>query len=106
MPGCRSASNIRHLTDVSHCKLHQHLCCNREIKCLGRLRSPPRGWPGRVRSTLLDRLARLGKEADEHHGADTPDHAGPTNTTDRPERPGCAAEAPAPDRAAEAARHA
>jgi hypothetical protein len=27
------ALNIRHLTDVSHCKLHEYLCCNREIKC-------------------------------------------------------------------------
>ena len=29
----REALNIGHLTDVSHCKLHQYLCCNREIKC-------------------------------------------------------------------------
>jgi hypothetical protein len=35
VPGC--TSNIRHLTDVSHCNLHQHLSCNREIKCLSRL---------------------------------------------------------------------
>src|SRR5215467_15982487 len=103
MPGCRSASNIRHLTDVSHCNLHQHLCCNREIKCLGRLRSSPRGRPGRVRSALPDRLAQPGKEADEHHGADPPDHAAPTDTTGRTDLPERAAEAVAPDRAAEAA---
>jgi hypothetical protein len=29
----REALNIGHLTDVSHCKLHQYLCCNYEIKC-------------------------------------------------------------------------
>ena len=31
--GRRESLNIGHLTDVSHCKLHQYLCCNREIKC-------------------------------------------------------------------------
>ncbi len=43
VPACppRGTSNIRHLTDVSHCNLHQHLCCNREINCLGRLRPLP-----------------------------------------------------------------
>ena len=55
-----------------------------------------------MRSTLPDRLAQPGKEADEHHGADPPDHAAPTNTTDRTDRPGRTAEAAAPDRAAEA----
>src|SRR6266700_7390039 len=69
----------------------------------------PRGWPGRVRSALPDRLEQPGKEADEYHGADPPDHAAPTNPTVRTCRTGRterAANAAAPDRAAEAARHA
>jgi hypothetical protein len=40
---CGAASNIRHLTDVSHCKLHQHLCCNPEIKCQAVVISPGAG---------------------------------------------------------------
>src|SRR5215831_6553436 len=42
LAGTHGALNIRHLTDVSHCKLHQYLCCNHEIKCQHRSH---RGWP-------------------------------------------------------------
>ena len=28
-----TAPKIRQLTDVSHCKLHQYLCCNSKIRC-------------------------------------------------------------------------
>jgi len=28
-----TAANIGQLTDVSHCKLHQHLYCNSKIEC-------------------------------------------------------------------------
>jgi len=43
--GAGDVLNIRHLTDVSHCKLHQYLCCNREIKCQQTWTGSPRGWP-------------------------------------------------------------
>jgi hypothetical protein len=44
-----TAAKIRHLTDVSHCKLHQYLCCNGRFKCLAALAGSPRaGRPKRV----------------------------------------------------------
>jgi hypothetical protein len=45
--GTRELLNIGQLTDVSHCKLHQYLCCKREIKC--QHRSPQ----GRAQMTWL-----------------------------------------------------
>jgi len=44
--------NIGQLTDVSHCKLHQYLCCNYEIKCQTDLP----GWPCRVTWLSPDRF--------------------------------------------------
>src|SRR5262249_38170894 len=43
-PPVRRALNIRHLTDVSHCKLHQYLCCNSKVKCQQVDTDLP-GWP-------------------------------------------------------------
>ena len=51
--GTREALNIGQLTDVSHCKLHQYLCCNHEIKYQHRSH---RGWPRRVTWLSPDRL--------------------------------------------------
>jgi hypothetical protein len=51
--GTREALNIGQLTDVSHCKLHQYLCCNYEIKYQHRSH---RGWPHRVTWLSPDRL--------------------------------------------------
>ena len=98
VPTCppRGTSNIRHLTDVSHCNLHQHLCCNREINYLGRL-DPSPGLAGQSEKRSAGPLAQPGKEPDEYHGADPPSHAAPTNTSDRPHRPERAAEAAAPN---------
>ena len=49
----RGTLNIGHLTDVSHCKLHQYLYCNHEIKYQQR---SLRGWPRRVTWPSPDRL--------------------------------------------------
>ena len=54
--GTRESLNIGHLTDVSHCKLHQYLCCNREIKCQQSLHGSPQGWPRRATWLSPDRL--------------------------------------------------
>src|SRR5260370_30422598 len=90
-------SNIRHLTDVSHCKLHQHLSCNLEIKCQ-QVAIALGAWPGGVTNALPDRLEQPGKEADGHHRAHSPDRS----ASPEPHHP--AAKPAAPAGAAHAAR--
>jgi hypothetical protein len=48
--------NIGHLTDVSQCKLHQYLWCNRETKCQHSGPDLSQGWPRRVTWLRPDRL--------------------------------------------------
>src|SRR6266566_6033039 len=68
------------------------------------------GLAGQRDKRSLDRLNQPGKEADGHHGADSPDRSAPANSPDRAAEldhaaePGSAAETTAPSRAAEAAR--
>jgi len=50
---------IRQLTDVSHCKLHQHLCCNRKI---GSSLTGSPGLAAQSEPCRPDRLPQPGKE--------------------------------------------
>jgi hypothetical protein len=56
-----TAPKIRQLTDVSHCKLHQYLCCNGRIKCQAVDRIS-RDWPLRASRASRDRRPKPGKE--------------------------------------------